>query len=146
MCKCERGKLYTEKTQGVVNYTVPNVMLAFAKKHRITLRGHTILWEAHKFQPKWQKKLSPDELREAVLKRVKSVVTKYKGQFIDWDVINENMHYALYSSVTNNGIDVFRLLRQLDTCPIPFLNEFNVIEDCNIQSKANTWKYLQKID
>ncbi|XP_057802308.1 endo-1,4-beta-xylanase 5-like [Salvia miltiorrhiza] len=138
--------LYTEKTQGVVNYTVPDAMLAFAKKHRIALRGHTILWEARKFQPEWQKKLSPDELREAVLKRVKSVATKYKGQFIDWDVINENMHYALYSNVTNNGIDVFRLLRQLDPRPIPFLNEFNVIEDCSIQSKANTWQYLQKID
>ncbi|XP_057790170.1 endo-1,4-beta-xylanase 5-like [Salvia miltiorrhiza] len=112
-------------------------MLKFAKKHHITLRGHNILWEDSKYQVQWQKMLSPDELCEVALKRVKSVVTKYKGQFIHWDVINENMHYSLYSNVTNNGTDVFRLLRQLDPHPIPFLNEFNVIEDCSIQSKAN---------
>ncbi|XP_057772872.1 endo-1,4-beta-xylanase 5-like [Salvia miltiorrhiza] len=136
----------TEITQGVVNYTVPDAMLKFAKKHRITLRGHNILWDDPDYEPSWLATLSPVEKREAVLQRVKSVVNKYKGQFIHWDVINENMHYHSFSDLTNNGTDAFRLLRQLDPHPIPFLNEFNVIEDCSIQSKANPWQYLEKID
>ncbi|XP_057782892.1 endo-1,4-beta-xylanase 5-like [Salvia miltiorrhiza] len=136
----------TELKQGEEDYSVPDAMLEFAKKHNIRLRGHNIVWDDPEYLPEWVKTLPDDQKREAALKRANSVVTRYKGQFFHWDVINENMHYNNISSVTNHGADVFNLLHHLDPLPIPFLNEYNVIEDVSLQSFAATWKYLQKID
>ncbi|KAL1552410.1 endo-1,4-beta-xylanase [Salvia divinorum] len=138
---------FTEVMQGVENYSVADAMLEFAEKNNIKVRGHNILWDdpSLEFQPVWLNQ-SSDELREIALKRVSSVVNKYRGRFIHWDVINENMHYNLFSGVTNNGSDVFKLVHQLDPLPIPFLNEFNVIEGVSLQSRANPWRYFQKIE
>ncbi|XP_047971979.1 endo-1,4-beta-xylanase 5-like [Salvia hispanica] len=124
---------YTELEQGKVNYTKSDAMMAFAKNNGIKVRGHNILWDDPKYAT-WKANLTGDARRGAAMKRVESVVSKYKGQVIHWDVINENMHHQLYSNVTHNGADVYRLAHQLDPLPVPFLNEFNVIEGVGIMS------------
>ncbi|KAJ0009959.1 hypothetical protein Pint_33678 [Pistacia integerrima] len=82
----------TEPSQGK-DYSVADAMLQFMKQNRIAVRGHNIFWDDPKYQPGWLNSLSPLALRLAVEKRAKSVVTRYKGQLIAWDVINENLHF-----------------------------------------------------
>ena len=108
-------------------------MMAFVKNNGIKVRGHNILWDDPKYAT-WKANLTGDARRAAAMKRVESVVSKYRGQVIHWDVINENMHHQLYSNVTHKGADVYRLAHQLDPLPVPFLNEFNVIEGVGIMS------------
>lgn len=138
---------FTEATNGAENYTLPDAMLKFCKSNNITVRGHNIMWDDPKYLTEWLKPLQGDELKAEAVKRVNSVVTRYKGQFIHWDVINENMHYRHFSNITAlYGVEIFKLAHQLDPSPIPFLNEYSVIENCNIHGKAQPWQYLEKIN
>lgn len=137
---------YTEDKQGFENFTIPDAMLSFCKSNNLSVRGHSILWDDITYQAGWVKNLSSHGRREAAIRRVKSVVQRYKREFIHWDVINENLHYQLFSNVTHNGTDVFQLVHRLDPHPIPFMNEYTVIEASNIIGKAMPQRYLEGID
>lgn len=64
-------------------------IVAFAKKHGMAVRGHTLAW--HQQNPAWLEGSSslgedPDDvLRE----HIETVVGRYRGQIRDWDVVNE---------------------------------------------------------
>lgn len=137
---------YTELEQGKENFTILDAMLAFCKSNNLTVRGHNILWDTPNTRVySWVTNMTSYERREAAIGRVKSVVERYRGDFIHWDAINENLHYELFSNVTNNDTDVFELVHCLDPFPIPFMNEFNVVEVSDIVVKAMPQRYLQRI-
>ncbi|KAI3867631.1 hypothetical protein MKW98_006008 [Papaver atlanticum] len=120
----------TEKVRGVENYTDPDAMLAFAKENGIPVRGHCIFWDDPIYQPKWVSSLSPAELKVAAYKRLQSVVSRYSGQFVAWDVNNENLHHQFFEQMLGaNASDVFfKMAHQLDPTTRMFMNEFNTLE------------------
>jgi endo-1,4-beta-xylanase len=67
--------------------------LEFAKKHRMTVIGHTLVW--HSQTPDWvfKDEAGKPVTREVLLKRMKdhiqTVVGRYKGRIKGWDVVNE---------------------------------------------------------
>lgn len=81
----------TEAVQSTEDYSVPDSMMAFAKKNGITVRSHNVMWDDHRFQPAWATSLSPAQLSAAAPKRVNSIMSRFKGQVIGWDVVNENL-------------------------------------------------------
>ncbi|GAU14979.1 hypothetical protein TSUD_47740 [Trifolium subterraneum] len=99
----------TEKIQGHENYTIADAMLKFAQENGISVRGHTILWDCTNSQPEWVKFLRPNELREAAAKRMNSVVSRYNGQLIAWDVAQylEEILREGYSHPAVQGIIMF---------------------------------------
>ena len=68
-------------------------IVAFAKKHSLKMRGHTLCW--HNQTPNWIFKTGQgDTVSKAVLlERLKNhiteVVNRYKGSIYAWDVVNE---------------------------------------------------------
>ncbi|XP_057426550.1 endo-1,4-beta-xylanase 5-like [Lotus japonicus] len=136
----------TEKVQGQENYTIPDAMLALANDNGISVRGHTILWDDRNFQPEWVKSLSPQDLREAARKRINSVVSRYKGDLIAWDVVNENLHYNFYEQNfgENASAMYYSTAYHLDPNARMFLNEFNTIEYSG-DVVANPANYIRKI-
>lgn len=66
---------------------------AFAKRHGLKLRGHTLVW--HNQTPRWLFTDSSGKAvtKEALLQRLKdhitTVVKRYKGIIYAWDVVNE---------------------------------------------------------
>ncbi|KAK2974472.1 hypothetical protein RJ640_018637 [Escallonia rubra] len=136
----------TEKSPGKENYSIPDAMLQFAQKHHIAVRGHNVVWDDPKHQQQWVKSLPPSLLSFAVQKRIKSVVQRYKGQVIAWDVNNENLHFSFYESkLGRNASAVFyRKARRLDKKATLFLNEYNTIEEVSDGSTTPD-KYLAKI-
>ncbi|MCD7451140.1 hypothetical protein HAX54_009765 [Datura stramonium] len=108
--------------------------------------AQNILWDDPKFQPNWVPSLPPKELSAAAGKRVGSVIAKYKGQVIHWDVVNENLHFNFFESKlgANASATFYRLASQFDNKTPLFLNDFNTIEDQRdgASSPAN---YLNKI-
>ncbi|KAK3035724.1 hypothetical protein RJ639_033426 [Escallonia herrerae] len=136
----------TEKSPGKENYSIPDAMLQFAQKHHIAVRGHNVVWDDPKHQQHWVKSLPPSLLSFAVQKRIKSVVQRYKGQVIAWDVNNENLHFSFYESkLGRNASAVFyRKARRLDKKATLFLNEYNTIEEVSDGSTMPD-KYLAKI-
>ncbi|RZB43760.1 hypothetical protein D0Y65_054010 [Glycine soja] len=67
------------------NYTIPDAMMKFTKENGIS--------DNPKQLPEWVKTLSSEKSGEAAAESMKSVVSRYKGELIAWDVMNENIHF-----------------------------------------------------
>ncbi|XP_022149135.1 uncharacterized protein LOC111017628 [Momordica charantia] len=139
----------TEIVQGQENYTIPDAMLEFAQQYGISVRGHNIFWADPKYQPQWVKSLSPKDLKKAAKRRINSVVKRYSGKFIHWDVMNENVHFRFFEDKLgeNATAKYFKRTHKLDKNTILFMNEYNTME--NVYEKtatpANFRKKLLKI-
>lgn len=68
-------------------------IVAFAKRHKKKVRGHTLVWHAQ--TPSWLFKTAAGDTvsKEVLLQRMKehitTVVKRYKGSIYAWDVVNE---------------------------------------------------------
>ncbi|XVE93510.1 hypothetical protein REPUB_Repub01dG0199000 [Reevesia pubescens] len=136
----------TEGSSGHEDYLSADALLSFAKKHNIAVRGHNVVWDDPKFQPGWLYSLSPTALSKAVNKRINSVMSRYKGQLIAWDVVNENLHFSFFESKLGKqaSANFYKLAHTVDgTVPL-FLNEYNTIEDSR-DGASTPAKYLQKL-
>lgn len=137
----------TERTQGNVDYSVPDAMIAFTKQHNIAVRGHNVFWADEHYQQSWVKSLSMTDLYRAARRRLGSVMKKYQGQVIAWDVENENLHFNFYQSrlgLTVSGLFYNWAMKTDGSIPL-FLNEFNTIESSG-DAAASPARYLQKLD
>ncbi|CAN1285003.1 Putative pentatricopeptide repeat-containing protein At5g09950 [Linum perenne] len=137
----------TEKTQGQENYTTADAMLKFAREHEISVRGHNIFWDDPKYQPGWVSNLTSDELKEAAAKRIDSVVSRYAGQLIAWDVMNENLHFSFFEDKLgrNTSSEYFLRAHQLDPNARLFMNEYNTVE-FHGDSAADPRKYKNRLE
>ncbi|KAL9244739.1 hypothetical protein vseg_018477 [Gypsophila vaccaria] len=136
----------TEGTRGKEDYSVPDAMIAFTSQHGISVRGHNIFWDDPKYQPWWVKNLSPSDLSSAVEQRLNSIVSRYAGKVIAWDVNNENLHFNFYESklgwdITNK---FFQKTRQHDRRATLFMNDYNTIEDKRDPDSSPS-KYIEKL-
>ncbi|KAF6139069.1 hypothetical protein GIB67_010795 [Kingdonia uniflora] len=136
----------TEQNPGREDYSTADAMLKFAKGYGISVRGHNILWDDPNYQPSWIKSLSPDQLRAASEKRINSVVSKYAGQVIAWDVMNEDLHFSYFEDKLGSDFSrvVFQKVHQLDSKTLMFLNDFNTVEDSR-DGKTVPGMYLKKL-
>lgn len=135
----------TEKSQGKEDYYTADAMVAFAKQHGIAVRGHNIFWDDPKYQMGWVNSLSRDQLKYATSRRLDSVVSKYRGQLIAWDVVNENLHFNFFEQKLGWGFsgDAFLQARQIDPSALMFLNDYNTLEQPG-DPVSTPDKYLQK--
>ncbi|EER98066.1 hypothetical protein SORBI_3002G053800 [Sorghum bicolor] len=120
----------TEWTQNHEDYGVADKMLSLMQRHGIKVRGHNVFWDDQNSQMKWVMPLSLAQLKAAIQKRLKSVVSRYAGKVIHWDVVNENLHFNFFETKLGPGASaqIFQQVGQLDRNPILFMNEFNTLE------------------
>lgn len=140
-------KWYTnEASPGNEDYTDADAMLQFVKQRNIAVRGHTVLWEDPQFIQGWVASLAQSDLANAVNKRINSIVSRYKGELIAWDVVNENLHFWFFESKLGESASAsfYNLAQSVDGNTTLFLNEFNTIEE-NLDDKSKPDKYLQKL-
>lgn len=76
------------------NFKGADDLVAFAKSHRMLVRGHTLVW--HRQVPGWltaraqpPSPLAASELAEILHKHIQTVVSRYAGKVYAWDVVNE---------------------------------------------------------
>jgi endo-1,4-beta-xylanase len=81
-------------TEGAYNWTTPDAMVKWCQANNIKVWGHTLCWHAQTagwfFQPGTNgqpvtRELAMDRLKNHIL----TVVGRYKGRVIGWDVVNE---------------------------------------------------------
>ncbi|XP_052169554.1 endo-1,4-beta-xylanase 4-like [Oryza glaberrima] len=120
----------TEWTQNNEDYRVADAMLKLAQKYNIKIRGHNVFWDDQNSQMKWVTPLNLDQLKAAMQKRLKSVVTRYAGKVIHWDVVNENLHFNFFETKLgpNASPMIYNQVGALDKNAILFMNEFNTLE------------------
>ncbi|GAB2292123.1 hypothetical protein Dimus_026375 [Dionaea muscipula] len=136
----------TEYIRGKEDYSDADALLQFAKQHRLAVRGHNIFWDDPTYQLGWVKSLSGSDLWAAVNQRVKSVVSRYQGQVMAWDVVNENLHFNFFEGKLGGDASsiLFQKACQFDGQAVMFMNEYNTIEDSRDQY-VTPLKYLQKL-
>ncbi|URE41830.1 hypothetical protein MUK42_20133 [Musa troglodytarum] len=135
-----------EPVEGKETYADADAMLAFSKQHGIAVRGHNVVWDNRQYVQNWVQSLPTQKLREAVNRKFNSVMTRYRGQVIAWDVVNENVHFSYFESkLGENASSIFyQQAHQLDPHALMFLNEFNTLE-VPVDGKSTPAKYLQKL-
>lgn len=123
----------TEKQPGIVNYSVPDHMLQFARANQIMVRGHNIFWEDPRYTPSWIRNLTGSELKSAVNSRIQSLMQQYKNEFVHWDVNNEMLHFDFYEQKLgpNASLEFFKIAHKADPLATLFMNEYDVVETCN---------------
>ncbi|KAI9181703.1 hypothetical protein LWI28_017669 [Acer negundo] len=136
----------TEPYPGHEDYSVPNAMINFAKQHNIAVRAHNIFWDDPKYQPGWLNSLSPADLWKAVNKRITSIMSKYKGQVIAWDVVNENLHWNFFESKLGTKFSgvIYSKAHAFDGATTLFMNDYNTIEESGDKQSVPA-KYLEKL-
>ncbi|KAJ0973696.1 hypothetical protein J5N97_015661 [Dioscorea zingiberensis] len=135
-----------EVSPGNENYADADAMLAFCKQHGIKVRGHNVFWDDPQYQQGWLKSLPTPQLQAATDKRMNSIINRYKGQVIAWDVVNENLHFSFFESkLGGNASSIFfQKLQHIDNNVLMFLNDFNTLEEPG-DVAATPSKYLQKL-
>nr|XP_043626758.1 endo-1,4-beta-xylanase 5-like [Erigeron canadensis] len=136
----------TEPKQGAFNYTLADKLLDFVRANQIVARGHNIFWEDPKYIPSWVLNLTSSELELAVKRRITSLMTKYKDEFVHWDVSNEFLHFNFYEEKLgeNATYEFFKAAHEADPLATLFMNDFNVVESCkDVKSTVDT--YISKL-
>lgn len=140
----------TETVRGQENYTLADTMMKLAEENEILVKGHTVLWDDKKWQPSWVKTITdPEDLKNVTLNRINSVMKRYKGRLIGWDVMNENVHFTYFEEMLgkNASAIVFSLASKLDPDIPLFLNEYNTVEYARegVGSPINVKKRMEEI-
>ncbi|XP_010488907.1 PREDICTED: uncharacterized protein LOC104766677 [Camelina sativa] len=140
----------TELVRGQENYSLADRMMTLAEENKILVKGHTVLWDDKTWQPSWVKKITdPKDLKNVTLNRINSVMKRYKGRLIGWDLMNENVHFSYFEDMlgTNASAIFFSLASKLDPDIPLFMNEFNTLEYANerIGSPVNVKKKMEEI-
>ncbi|CAN0920770.1 Endo-1,4-beta-xylanase 5-like [Linum grandiflorum] len=137
----------TEVVPGQENYTTPDDMLQFCTANHISIRGHNIFWDNPKMQPDWVKNLTGPELLEAAENRIESVVSRYKGELIAWDVMNENLHFSFFEDRLGKyaSAHFFREAHLIDPDVRLFMNEYNTVEN-NRDRTAHPVNFIKRFE
>ncbi|XP_030960786.1 endo-1,4-beta-xylanase 5-like [Quercus lobata] len=136
----------TEPSPGQEDYTAADALLQFAKKNSIPVRGHNVLWDDPSKVQGWVSSLSPTDLAVAVKKRINSVMSRYKGQVIAWDVVNENLHFSFFEDKLGSTASAtfYNGAQGIDGTTTLFMNDYNTIEDSRDRLSTPD-KYIQKL-
>ena len=74
---------------GSYNWTGADALVDFAEENGMQVHGHTLVW--HQTTPSWMENFRGDDeaFEEAVKEYMTTVIERYKGRVVSWDVINE---------------------------------------------------------
>ena len=114
---------------------------AFAQRHQLKLRGHTLCW--HSQTPDWmfQNAKGDTVSKEVLLQRLKdhifTIVNRYKGKVYAWDVVNEVIsdkkdefyRNSLWYQICGDEFiaKAFQWAHEADPGAILFYNDYNEI-------------------
>ena len=124
----------------VYDFRAANTLVAFARKHAMQIRGHTLVW--HKALPDWltQGNFSNWELDDILQKHVETVIKQYRGQVQIWGITgNSETHSGpkRYGQTTSTGPFTWRtkqILKRAYSITIMVVKG----EDIN-QTKSMNW-------
>ncbi len=124
----------TEPQRGRFDFAAADAVVAFAERHGLAVRGHTLVW--HRQLPAWltEGRFDARETRAVLRAHIAAVVGRYRGRIAQWDVVNEavdedgRLRDNLWLRVLGPGYigDAFQAARAADPEARLFLNEFAI--------------------
>lgn len=133
---------FTEPEQGKENFSEAGKIWAFAQKNHLRVRGNCLLWGVPSHIQAWVRHLSPENLKESMLRHLQNTVSRYAGRLIAWDVFNELLDGAYYADVLGeqNLYEFFQKVKSMDPHTPLFLNEYGILDNEEKQGR-----YLQLV-
>ncbi|MEM9543399.1 MAG: endo-1,4-beta-xylanase [Cyanobacteria bacterium P01_E01_bin.42] len=118
------------------DFTASDRFVAFAQTHQMKIRGHALVW--HTALPVWltEGDWSREEAIAILENHIKTVVGRYRGRIVAWDVINEaidddgTFRDTFWSrAIGPEYIEIaFRTAREADPEALLFYNDFGAEE------------------
>jgi len=119
------------------DFTGADALMNWATNHKIPVRGHTLVW--HEANPDWLEPALTKTTAEKILRdHIKTVVGRYAGRMVHWDVVNEAIHEedkkplslrdsAWLRALGPAYLDIaFHATEAADPHALRVINEFNV--------------------
>ena len=137
-------------SRGVFNFGPGDRLVAFAREHRMKVRGHCLVWG--KYNPAWLAKggFTPPQLSRLLREHITAVMRHYAGQVFAWDVVNEafdargGMEHSIWYDSPGVGLkgkgtayieQAFRWARETDPKALLFYNDYDA-EGLNAKADA----------
>jgi GH35 family endo-1,4-beta-xylanase len=129
--------------QGAYDFAVADRLVAYAEQTRKEMRGHTLVW--HEALPPWMlaRSWTREELLALLEQHVTTVVRRYRGRLVEWDVVNEALaddgswrHSIWYDVIGPDYVEAaFRFARAADPGARLYYNDYGA-EWMNAKSDA----------
>jgi endo-1,4-beta-xylanase len=124
-----------EPRKGEVNYSLIDAILEWTDENNIPLRAHNLFWGIPQFVQPWVKELSDEELEQTVENRAKTVTSRYKGRFAEYDLNNEMIHGNYYED--RLGPDITKKMAEWAMDGDPdiklYLNDYDILTGIKLQ-------------
>jgi len=143
--------------QNVFNFVVADEMMEYATKNDFKVVGHTLAW--HQQTLSWidEDTTSSEKALKLLRAHMTKIMTRYKGQIIAWDVLNEAIEDGVQADTKDwrkhlrdtpwlrmIGDDyirhVFEIAHELDPNAVLYYNDYNL----NYQQKREVTYYMVK--
>jgi len=102
--------------------------LAWFKAREMPVRGTILVWPSWQYTPPFLRLLEKDPaaLRNTVANHITSMTTNYKGEFADWDVINETYKHNDLLKILGRDVmvDWLKLARAGDPAAKLYYNDY----------------------
>jgi len=107
--------------------------LAWLRSNGIVVRGHNLVWPSWQWLPRQlrQYQNDPAKLREITAAHITDMVSHFRGQLVDWDVVNEPFtNHDLIDLLGGRQVmvDWYKLAHQADPNCRLFLNDFGILD------------------
>lgn len=100
-----------------------------------------MFWEVEKWNAPWLKTLSPEELRQAIVRRSTEVCSRYRGRIHEYDVLNEMLHGNFFRSQLGEEIVkiMFQSCQAADPTATLYVNDYDILNGYRLND------YVQQI-
>jgi endo-1,4-beta-xylanase len=121
-------------------------LVSLAENNSIPVHGHCLLW--HEAVPNWMENYNgtKEQWRQMLKTHIQTVVGRYKGRIVSWDVVNEAFESdgfretIWYTNIGKDYIkDAFIWAHEADPDAILYYNDFSISENNKKLNHALTY-------
>lgn len=130
-------------------YARTDRLIGWLRENDLAIRGHVLLWPSARYLPKQAVDLKDrqDELRQLIARHITETVSRYRGQLIDWDVINEPFaHHDAMAWLGNAAmVEWFRLAHAADPEAKLYINDYEILASGDMLNTTHQNHYFNTI-